>query len=189
MKRIRFITGLVAALAVLVLAGAALAHGLERIKGTNGDDTLNGTSSADLIVARDGNDTVNGGDGNDRIHGGKGNDTLDGGDGRDRIFGGPGNDTIQGGNGDDVLRGRSGDDTIEGGDGDDVIWVGRGADVQSGGNGNDKMHALARDNQVDKIDCGEGDKDVVWLNAAEHDVHVNCEIVKTVTVTGDGGDN
>ena len=29
----------------------------------------------------------------------------------------------------------------------------------------------------------------IWLNAAESDVHVNCEIVKTVTVTGTGGDD
>jgi hypothetical protein len=41
---------------------------------------------------------------------------------------------------------------------------------------------------VDQIDCGPG-RDVVWLNAAEQDTHVNCEIVKTVTVSGDGGDS
>jgi hypothetical protein len=45
------------------------------------------------------------------------------------------------------------------------------------------MHALANDHQVDVIDCGGGDHDVVWLNANEQDTQVNCEIVKTVTVT------
>jgi hypothetical protein len=45
------------------------------------------------------------------------------------------------------------------------------------------MHALARDKMVDRIDCGEGDKDVVWLNSREADVHVNCEIVKTVATS------
>ena len=29
---------------------------------------------------------------------------------------------------------------------------------------------------------------VVWLNAKEQDTHVNCEVVKTVTVARDGGD-
>ena len=51
------------------------------------------------------------------------------------------------------------------------------------------LHALARDRQVDQIDCGPGN-DTVWLNAKEQDVHVNCEVVKTVTVNkGNGGDD
>jgi hypothetical protein len=45
------------------------------------------------------------------------------------------------------------------------------------------MHALARDRMVDRIDCGEGDRDVIWLNSRESDVHVNCEIVKTVVTS------
>ena len=62
------------------------------------------------------------------------------------------------------------------------MWPGRGTDTQNGGDGDDILHALARDNQVDTIDCGAGN-DVVWLNAKETtDVHVNCETVKTVTV-------
>jgi Ca2+-binding RTX toxin-like protein len=69
---------------------------------------------------------------------------------------------------------------VNGDNGDDRIWVGRGADVENGGAGNDRMHALARDRMVDRIDCGEGDRDVIWLNSRESDVHVNCEIVKTV---------
>ena len=69
-----------------------------------------------------------------------------------------------------------------------MIWVGHGADIQRGGEGDDRMHALARDHQVDQIDCG-GGNDVVWLNAGDARHVVNCEIVKTVTVTGNGGDN
>ena len=68
------------------------------------------------------------------------------------------------------------------------MWPGRGTDTQNGGDGDDVLHALARDNQVDHIDCGPGN-DVVWLNARETtDVHVNCETVKTVTVD-DGSDS
>ena len=73
--------------------------------------------------------------------------------------------------------------------GNDRMWPGRGADRQSGGDGDDVLHALARDRQVDQIDCGPGN-DTVWLNAKEQDVHVNCEVVKTVTVNkGNGGDD
>jgi Ca2+-binding RTX toxin-like protein len=97
--------------------------------------------------------------------------------------GGIGTDTLNGGEGNDVLRGRWGNDVVNGDNGDDRIWVGRGADVENGGAGNDRMHALARDRMVDTIDCGAGDKDVVWLNSKESDTHVNCEIVKTVTTS------
>jgi hypothetical protein len=45
------------------------------------------------------------------------------------------------------------------------------------------MHALANDHQLDFIDCGAGDHDVVWLNANEQDQAVNCEVTRTVTVT------
>ena len=69
------------------------------------------------------------------------------------------------------------------------MWPGRGTDRQQGGEGDDVLHALARDKQVDTIDCGPGN-DVVWLNAKETtDVHVNCETVKSVTVLGDGDDS
>ena len=44
------------------------------------------------------------------------------------------------------------------------------------------MHALARDNQVDFIDCGPGD-DTLLENADEHDTWVNCEHVKLVHPT------
>ena len=153
------------ALVALGIVSAAVAHRVVVIKGTNQGETLNGTEGRDLILGRGGADTINANGGNDRARGG------------------PGNDTVNGGEGNDVLRGRWGNDTVNGDNGDDRIWVGRGADVENGGAGNDRMHALARDRMVDRIDCGEGDKDVVWLNSKEADVHVNCEIVKTVTTS------
>jgi Ca2+-binding RTX toxin-like protein len=77
---------------------------------------------------------------------------------------------------------------VQGGDGNDRIWPGWGADVENGGAGDDVLHALANDDKVDRIDCGDGN-DVVWLNANEQDVHVNCETVMTKAVTGSGGDD
>ena len=65
---------------------------------------------------------------------------------------------------------------VEGGEGNDVIWVGRGADREFGGPGDDTLHALANDNRVDVIDCGEGD-DTLYVNPREHDEWVNCEHV------------
>ena len=76
------------------------------------------------------------------------------------------------------MRGRPGDDALDGGPGNDIMWPGRGTDTQNGGDGDDILHALARDNQVDTIDCGAGN-DIVVLNRKETtDVHVNCETVK-----------
>jgi Ca2+-binding RTX toxin-like protein len=182
-KTIRLGILALAALSALALVSAAVAHRVVVIKGTNNGETLTGTASNDRIHARGGDDLVNAGEGNDRVFGGWGNDTLNGEGGNDRMRGGPGTDTLNGGEGNDVLRGRWGNDVVNGDNGDDRIWVGRGADVENGGAGNDRMHALARDRMVDRIDCGEGDRDVVWLNSKESDVHVNCEIVKTVTTS------
>jgi Ca2+-binding RTX toxin-like protein len=171
-----------ATLTALALVSAAVAHRVVVIKGTNNGETLTGTPGNDRIHARGGDDTVNAGDGHDRVFGARGNDTLNGEGGNDRMRGGPGTDTLNGGEGDDVLRGRWGNDTVNGDNGNDRIWVGRGADVENGGAGNDRMHALARDRMIDRIDCGEG-HDVVWLNSRESDTHVNCEVVRTVTTT------
>ena len=79
-------------------------------------------------------------------------------------------------------RPRTANDTVDGGAGNDRLWGGRGTDTLSGGEGDDVLHALANDDVVDSLDCGAG-QDTVWLNANESDSHVNCEIVKTVTVS------
>jgi Ca2+-binding RTX toxin-like protein len=163
-KKIRLGVLTLVALVALGIVSVAVAHRVVVIKGTNQGETLNGTEGRDLIMGRGGADTINANGGNDRARGG------------------PGNDTVNGGEGNDVLRGRWGNDTVNGDNGNDRIWVGRGADVENGGAGDDRMHALARDRMVDRIDCGEG-HDVVWLNSKEADTHVNCEVVKTVTTS------
>jgi hypothetical protein len=103
------------------------------------------------------------------------------------MWGGYGNDTLTAGdNGLSRLHGGPGDDTLNGGARRDFIWGGRGVDHEFGGDGNDVLHALARDNQVDTLDCGPGDHDVAWLRAGESDTTVNCELVKTVSIGSDG---
>ena len=139
------------------------------------------------MYAGSGNDTVDGGPGLDRILGGSGDDVLSAGNGRAVIWGGAGNDTLTAGeNGLSRLHGGPGDDTVNGGARRDFLWGGFGSDTENGGPGNDVLHALAPDNQVDTLDCGPGDHDVAWLRAGEHDVTVNCEVVKTVSYGSDG---
>lgn len=58
------------------------------IQGGSGNNTINGTSHADVIDAGDGEDVVNGLGGNDIICGGEGSDDLRGNAGNDRLYGG-----------------------------------------------------------------------------------------------------
>jgi hypothetical protein len=65
--------------------------------GTSSNDSVAGTSSADIMRLLDGNDDVSAGAGNDDIYLGDGDDTVNA---------GSGNDIIYGGNGDDIVDGR-----------------------------------------------------------------------------------
>ena len=75
--------------------------GQDRIFGGEGDDYIDGGSSADTLYGEEGDDTVEGGSGNDRLFGGEGDDVLDGGTGDDLLVGGEGNDQLTGGAGAD----------------------------------------------------------------------------------------
>lgn len=63
------------------------------LQGGDGDDLLNGFSSADSLSGGLGNDTLNGAEGSDLLIGGAGNDVLNGGIGNDTLRGGLGDDT------------------------------------------------------------------------------------------------
>jgi len=67
-------------------------------------------------------------------------DTLTGNDGANLIFGGDGADTIDGGKGDDDLYGGAGADLVYGGLGNDRIWGNAGEDYVEGGDGNDTIY-------------------------------------------------
>ncbi len=67
--------------------------------GTNGDDTLSGSSFSDIIFGLGGNNTLSGNGGSDWLFGGSGNDSLNGGSGNDSLFGGTGNNQLDGGSG------------------------------------------------------------------------------------------
>lgn len=126
--------------------------------GTDGDDTLNGSSTQDIIWAEDGNDTISTGAGNDIIYGGGGNDTINAGSGDDIVYGGEGNDEITGGDGNDLLYGEENDDIINGNAGNDIIYGGIGNDAITGGTGEDVLYG---EDGNDILDGGE-DNDVLY---------------------------
>lgn len=81
---------------------------------TDGDDTIEGFHTSDVIAGGLGNDVVRGAEGSDSLDGGAGNDVLWGGKGSDVIVGGTGDDSLSGDEGNDVFR-------FNLGDGQDVI--------------------------------------------------------------------
>ena len=72
---------------------------IERIEGSEGDDTLDGSAATTGIAADlgGGADTATGGSGADALSGDDGSDSLDGAEGADTLTGGAGDDTLDGG--------------------------------------------------------------------------------------------
>ena len=172
-KLVVFALVALAALSLVAVAGAV------RLKGTAGNDTLTGSERHDLIAGLAGDDTISGLGGGDVLFGGVGTDNVSGGDGIDVVFGGAGNDTLKGDDGLDIVRGRSGDDSVDGGNGPDLLFGGWGTDTLTGGAGHDRLHAVAKDGLLDRLDCGEG-RDVAVVREGEPVSILGCERVKTV---------
>ncbi|PXW85459.1 Ca2+-binding RTX toxin-like protein [Nitrosomonas sp. Nm84] len=98
---------------------------------------MGGTENADRIRASEGDDTIWGDGGNDRLEGGAGNDSINGGDGNDRISDSFGDDNIKGGDGHDVINGGPGINLILGGAGSDFVITGNDISEVFAGPGND----------------------------------------------------
>lgn len=79
--------------------------GSGNMQGSNENDLILGSASADKINAKKGDDCVIGGGGNDELRGGDQDDVL---------LGGPGNDDLQGEKDNDVCYGGDGTDTTDG---------------------------------------------------------------------------
>lgn len=137
--------------------------GNDRIEGGLGDDSLNGGVGNDTIHGGNGNDWISGNEGNDTIHGDRGDDRISGNEGNDIIHGGTGNDRLEGGSGNDILRGGNGNDRLEGRDGNDTLWGGRGNDTLWGGSGDD---ILQGGSGTGTLDGGNGNDIFRVLNGA-----------------------
>ncbi len=85
----------------------------DRLRGTRGDNLLEGGIGNDELNGDDGADTLSGGTGWDTLLGGDGSDYLEGNSGSDQLFGDADNDTLSGGLGNDALNGGEGTDTYD----------------------------------------------------------------------------
>lgn len=123
---------------------------MAKFNGTNGNDSIIGTSSNDTINGKGGEDLLSGLADADKIKGGSGDDTVDGGSGNDLLIGNDDADTVSGGADNDVLygdgggpqngldawedgfgdlKGNYGDDDLDGGGGDDFVFGDGGTDL------------------------------------------------------------
>ena len=105
---------------------------IERVLGSQFNDSLSGSANADWLEGNAGNDTLLGAAGDDQLWGQSGNDNLQGGAGADILYGGDGNDRLSGDAGADALYGQAGDDVlvldavdswVDGGDGTDSLYI------------------------------------------------------------------
>ena len=134
----------------------------DTIEGSGQADWIEGGDGRDKIYGRTGSDTIDGGEDRDSLYGGAGTDLLIGGAGDDRMFGGEGADELQGGVGHDRLYGGEGDNLITGGDGNDRAYGLDGADIFYGGHGNDRASTGGGVDELyggggnDNLDAGAG---------------------------------
>jgi Ca2+-binding RTX toxin-like protein len=98
-------------------------NSIEAIKSFDGNDTVRGSTSGDIIYGGNGNDLLYGYHGGDTLMGEAGADRLYGENGQDILIGGQGNDRMWGGNDDDtfIVDNNSGFDDFYGGSGSDTI--------------------------------------------------------------------
>jgi Ca2+-binding RTX toxin-like protein len=76
-------------------SGTDTLKGFENLTGSAYNDTLTGSSAANILRGGAGNDTLVGGSGKDTLYGDAGNDLLRGGTGNDVLYGGAGKDLFR----------------------------------------------------------------------------------------------
>ena len=121
----------------IVLSPGQLSEFPEGVLTLGGDDTVQGSSDSERILANQGADFVLGGAGNDTIFGGKQGDFLNGEAEDDILYGNLGEDILEGGSGNDQLYGGQENDSVSGGMGNDTLYGDRGHDTLTGGAGAD----------------------------------------------------
>ena len=169
--------------------------GIENVKGSAFNDTIQGFS---------GNNTIEGGNGNDSLRGNSGEDYLKGGSGNDTLQGGSGNDILVGGSGADIFEGNSGQDTADYSDSNGAINVnlatrsGIGGDAQGdrltsienliGSKFNDTLVGSGKNNVfdggtgVDSISGGSGRDTITYANSRNG---INLSLSTGIVIDGD----
>ncbi len=167
------------------------------LEGGDGDDTLTGSDSDDIIYGFGGDDVLSGGGGDDYLRGFAGDDTIEGGDGSDIIGGEEGNNVISGGDGDDFIIAHGGNDSVAGDGGNDLIETRGGDDTLSGGAGGDTL----RPGQGDDVISAGGGADIIvigrdWGHDVIEDFDLSADILDfqgsgldldDLTISSDGG--
>ena len=173
--------------------------------GTAGDDSINGTKRADVIVGMGGNDTILAGGGNDIICGNGGDDVIFGEKGSDRELGGGGADFFFGEGGNDQMIGGAGGDLMNGGPGDDLFDGGRNGDVavffssqapvranlatgRATGEGRDRLRSIAglSGSDFDDVLIGNAQSNTIFGGGGNDDLNGAGEIDG---LGGDAGDD
>ncbi len=102
--------------------------------------TLTGSNTITINAIGDTGQSIDAGTGNDTITGSSGADVIDDGAGDDSVSAGGGTDVLNAGLGNDTLNGGDGDDMfVAGGVYDGIRWLDGGKDVIDGGSGNDRV--------------------------------------------------
>ena len=127
--------------------------------GTDGNESLYGWDTADVL---------DGGEGDDNLYGYNGDDLLKGGEGDDSLYGGEGADTLEGNAGNDYLSGEEGADILKGGEGNDELYGSEGSDILNGGAGDDRLYGGGSEADTYVFEKGHG-KDVVSDSAYQAD--------------------
>jgi Ca2+-binding RTX toxin-like protein len=175
MKRLTLLLA-VMGMALLLSAGVAFAATFDCIAnrgciGTNGPDTLNGSTGDDFMDAMQDDDELFGNEGHDSMYGdafaAPNNDTSTDGD-----------DHLEGGSGFDDMTGYGGADEYLGGANGDFIFAeesseNEGEDTVDSGGSNDFI--AAQDGVKDTISCGKGKRDVALFDKGIDTVANNCE--------------
>lgn len=161
-----------------------------RIQGADGDDTITGNASANVIWGGNGNDILRGGDGNDSLVGDAGDDVLSGGAGNDTINGSGGSDTVDYSYATanlTVSLAITAAQTVAAGDVDTITNV----ENLTGGAGNDTLTGTTTANTIrggdgdDTINAGRGN-DVID-GGAGFDKAVFAGVSTTYSLTTSGG--
>jgi Ca2+-binding RTX toxin-like protein len=161
-------------------------HGVNYLRGDEGDDVIVGGRGFDDVNGNMGNDTCVSGGGDDWVVGGRDNDSLVGGAGQNLVYGNLGADTCEGGDGDDVVRGGQDNDSLNGGAGSDYVSGDKGDDTVVGGAGADRFHTFG-DAGVDRVlDFSLAQGDRVQLDPGTQYTVAQAGADTVISMTGGG---